>query len=199
MKSGGRGLMIGAAALLAVGVLVNGGLLAYKLGWLDQVARRFDKPVPDFAATDHRGRPAKFSDHRGRWLVVFFGYTHCPDVCPQSMADLAKALRGLGPDASKVQGLLVSVDPARDTTGKLAGYVDHFKADLAGWRVEPSVLPGLAATFGATYSYGVGAESGSVAHPTAFYLVDPRGVLAKEPVAPPITSGDLRARLEAGR
>lgn len=190
-ERGERGLMIGAAAVLALGVLINGGLLASRAGW-------FDRPLPDLQATDHAGKPARLSDFRGKWVVVFFGYTHCPDICPRSMADLAKALRDLGADAAKVQGLLVSVDPARDTTDKLAGYVDYFRAGLAAWRVEPGVLPEFVQTFGATYSYGVGPASGTVTHPSTFYLVDPRGVLDKEPIPPPITAADLRERMHLG-
>lgn len=188
----GRRLLIAAAAMLVVGVAVNVGLMAWRAGY-------FAKPVPDMPATDHSGRPAKFSDLRGRWVVLFFGYTHCPDVCPQSLSDLSKAVKGLGPEAARVQPVFVSVDPERDTTKVLADYVGFYRSGLVGWRVEPGDLPAFTREFGATYGYGTGAASGTVEHPAVFYLLNPRGVLSQEPVYPPITADDLRDRLRAGK
>lgn len=187
-----RRLLVLAAAILVVSAGIGGGLLAWRAGF-------FAEPVPDFPATDHTGRPAKFSDYRGHWVVVYFGYTHCPDVCPQSLSDLAKAVKGLGPEAARLRPVFVSVDPARDTTGVLASYVGFFRSGLVGWRVEPRDLPAFTRVFGATYAYGTGPASGTVEHPSVFYLVNPRGVLSKEPIYPPLGASDLRERMRAGK
>ena len=69
----------------------------------------------DFPLTDHNGQPRSIKDFAGKVVVVFFGYTQCPDVCPTSMAELAEVKKLLGPDGDKLQGMFVTVDPARDT------------------------------------------------------------------------------------
>ena len=69
----------------------------------------------DFALTDHNGKPRTLADFRGKAVVVFFGYTQCPDVCPTTLAMLAETMKQLGPDADRVQVLFVTVDPERDT------------------------------------------------------------------------------------
>ena len=77
----------------------------------------------DFALTDHNGKPRALADFRGKAVVVFFGYTQCPDVCPTTLAALALAMKQLGPDADRVQVLFVTIDPERDTRELLAQYV----------------------------------------------------------------------------
>src|SRR5512133_4130169 len=82
----------------------------------------------DFALTDHNGQPRTLKDFAGKVVVMFFGYVQCPDVCPTSMAELAEVKRLLGKDGERVQGLFVTVDPARDTPEELKGYMaesDH--------------------------------------------------------------------------
>jgi len=86
----------------------------------------------DFQLTDHNGKPKTLSDFRGKTVILFFGYTHCPDVCPTTLSELAAALRLLGKKASKVQVLFVTIDPARDTQELLAKYVPAFNADFLG-------------------------------------------------------------------
>lgn len=85
-----------------------------------------------FDLTDHHGRRRTLADFRGKVVTLFFGFTKCPDICPTTMAMLGEALRRLGPDADKVQGLFVTVDPRRDTPQVLAKYVPAFFPSFLG-------------------------------------------------------------------
>ena len=82
--------------------------------------------------TDHTGKPRTLADYRGKAVVVFFGYTQCPDVCPTTLAELAEVMKQLGPDADRVQVLFVTVDPERDTPELLAQYVPAFDPRFVG-------------------------------------------------------------------
>src|SRR4029078_815162 len=77
----------------------------------------------DFSLVDHNGKTRTLADFKGKAVVIFFGYTQCPDFCPTTLAELAAAMQKLGPDASRVQVLFVTVDPGRDTPDVLAHYV----------------------------------------------------------------------------
>jgi len=87
---------------------------------------------PDFRLTDHNGKERTLADFRGKVVTIFFGYTHCPDVCPTTLSDMATALRVLGPDAQRVQVLFVTVDPKRDTPELLRNYVPAFNPTFLG-------------------------------------------------------------------
>ncbi len=86
----------------------------------------------DFHLTDFNGKPRQLSDFRGKVVVLFFGYTHCPDVCPTTLSDLAIAMKKLGKEADKVQVLFVTVDPERDTPEILKKYVPFFNPTFLG-------------------------------------------------------------------
>ena len=86
----------------------------------------------DFHLTDFNGKPRQLSDFRGKVVVLFFGYTHCPDVCPTTLSALAIALKKMGNDAKRVQVLFVTVDPDRDTPKILKEYVPSFNPDFLG-------------------------------------------------------------------
>jgi len=79
----------------------------------------------DFSLTGHDGKPYTLADFRGKAVVIFFGYTQCPDVCPTTLAELAEVMKQLGPDAARVQVLFITVDPERDTQALLAQYGRH--------------------------------------------------------------------------
>ena len=86
----------------------------------------------DFSLTDHNGRKVSLADFRGRAVAIFFGFTQCPDVCPTTLSDMAKVMKLLGPDASRVQVLFVTVDPERDTPELLKAYVPQFNPGFLG-------------------------------------------------------------------
>ena len=131
------------------------------------------------ALQDASGRPRTLADWRGKIVVVSFGFTHCPDVCPTTLADLAKAMRQLGNDAANVQVLFVSVDPKRDTGEVLGQYVPNFHPSFVGLRGD------AAATEAATKAFHVYAkerpgstpESYTVDHSSQTFVIDREGRL----------------------
>ena len=88
--------------------------------------------VGDFDLLDHHGAKRQLTDYQGKVVVLFFGYTHCPDVCPTAMADMAKMMKLLGSDANQVQVLFVTLDPERDSQQVLAKYVPSFDERFVG-------------------------------------------------------------------
>lgn len=134
----------------------------------------------DFALTDHDGKPFQLTSQRGKVVLIFFGYTFCPDACPTTLSKLSSVSRRLGNDASKVKVLYISVDPERDTP-------DVLKADLANFRIDSIGLTGTKAEidtvvqqYGAAYEIVPTPDSAakySVSHTTTLYALDPQGRL----------------------
>ena len=96
---------------------------------------------------DQNGQVRKLKDFSGKLVVVFFGYTQCPDVCPTTMQELAEVKRLLGPDGDKLQAVFVTVDPERDTTELLKAYVENFDASFVALRPTQEQLPAIAKEF----------------------------------------------------
>ncbi len=94
----------------------------------------------DFALTDHNGKPRTMADFRGKAVVIFFGYTQCPDVCPTTLTGMAEAVKLVGADAAKVQVLFVTVDPERDTQELLAQYVPDFNPGFLGLYADAQTI-----------------------------------------------------------
>lgn len=86
----------------------------------------------EFELTAHTGQRAKSADYRGKVMVLFFGYTHCPDICAPTLSKLAESVKALGPDAGRVQVLFVTVDPKHDTPAQLAGFIPKFHPSFIG-------------------------------------------------------------------
>ena len=125
---------------------------------------------------DHTGQPRTLADYAGKVVVVFFGYTQCPDVCPTSLADLAQAMQILGTDADKVQVLMVTVDPERDIPAVLAQYVTAFDARFVGLTGTPEQIKQAAASFKVAYAKVAGSDGDySMDHTGAFFLLDSKG------------------------
>lgn len=107
----------------------------------------------DFSLTDHTGKRRTLEDFRGKVVVMFFGYTHCPDVCPTTLAELRAVMDTLGKDADRVQVLFVTVDPERDTQDLLAKYVPAFDPRFIGLRpANETELKKVASDFKVFYS-----------------------------------------------
>jgi protein SCO1/2 len=96
---------------------------------------------------DQNGQVRKIKDFSGKLVVVFFGYTQCPDVCPTTMQELAEVKRLLGADGEKLQAVFVTVDPERDTTELLKAYVENFDPNFVALRPTPEQLPAIAKEF----------------------------------------------------
>ena len=138
-------------------------------------------PGGDFTLTTHDGAPYSTQSSRGQVLVLVFGYTWCPDVCPTLLAAVAAALAALGEDANRVQPLFVSLDPDRDTPRKLRAYVTSFHPRIIGLTGSAQVLKRVAAQYNVRYQF-VGRDSQenyTLDHTASFYVVDTAGRLAR--------------------
>ena len=133
----------------------------------------------DFQLTDHNGQPRSLKDFRGKLVVLFFGYTQCPDVCPTSMAELAEAKKLLGTDGDKVQGLFITIDPERDTPEVLKAYMANFDPGFLALRGTPEQVAAVAKEF-KVFSRkvpGQTATSYTLDHSAASYTFDTQGRL----------------------
>jgi protein SCO1/2 len=161
------------------------------------------KPLTAFALTDHEYRVFDLSRLKGKWSFLFFGYTHCPDVCPMTLATLARAHENIVKskvDAKDVQFVFVSVDPNRDTAGKLRQYLTYFDASFLGVTGDDAQLGMLASQFGAAYQVAVTprAENYPVYHTAAVFLVDPRARYHAV-FAPPLDAEGISKRFKVLR
>ena len=114
--------------------------------WLQVSTRneqRADEPAfrADFELTDHQGMVQTDEDFAGRWMLVFFGFANCPDVCPTTLAEVAAVMDALGSDATQVQPLFISIDPERDTPQQLAEFVPAFDANIIGLTGTADQMP----------------------------------------------------------
>ena len=130
-----------------------------------------------FKLTDHNGQTRTLADFKGKAVVLFFGYTQCPDVCPTSMSELAEAKRLLGADGDRLQGLFVSVDPARDTPEIMKAYMANFDPTFLALYDTPQGLPDLAKAFKVYYKKVEGSTptSYTMDHSAGSYVYDAEG------------------------
>jgi protein SCO1/2 len=126
---------------------------------------------------DHTGRARRLEDFRGKAVVVFFGFTHCPDICPTTLADLSAALKQLGPQAQRVQVVFVTVDPERDTREVLAKYVTAFDPRFLGMYGDAAATQRVARDFKVYFEKRKAGDSYSVDHSGQTYVIDPQGRL----------------------
>ncbi|MHB1084078.1 MAG: SCO family protein [Thiobacillus sp.] len=133
----------------------------------------------DFRLTDHNGRIRTLADFKGKVVAIFFGYTHCPDVCPTTLSDFSAALQQLGPQAEQVQVIFVTLDPQRDTPDLLKQYVPAFNPGFLGMFTDPESLKQLAKKFKVVYQKTSvkGADEYLIDHSAGTYVYDPQGRL----------------------
>lgn len=151
--------------------------------------------------TDTNGKTRQLSDFAGKVVVVFFGFTQCPDVCPTSLAELTEVMKKLGPDADRVQVLLITVDPERDTQEVLKQYVSAFDPRFLGLTGTPDQIKKAAASFKAYYAKAPTKDGSNYTmdHTAAFYLLDGKGesrVLANNNVGVDALTHDIQALLK---
>jgi protein SCO1 len=153
----------------------------------------------DFRLTGHDGRPRSAADFAGKVVVVNFGFTHCPDLCPTTLASLARALTLLGADASRVQVLFVTIDPERDTRQALAAYVSAFDPRFLGLRGDAAATRQMARNYRVFYQR-VGE---SFDHSAGSYVSDTQGrarLFLRQSLSPEDMAYDIRQLLsEEGR
>lgn len=157
----------------------------------------------DFQLTDHNGQVRTLKDFKGKLVVMFFGYTQCPDVCPTTLADLAEAKKLLGPDGAKVQGLFVTVDPQRDTPEVLKGYMANFDPSFLALRGTPEQLAAVAKEFKVYYKKvdGKTPTSYTMDHSAANFVYDTHGHLrlySRYDSGAQALASDLRLLLQEG-
>jgi protein SCO1/2 len=129
-----------------------------------------------FHLTDQDGRAVSDKDLKGKPYLVFFGYTHCPDVCPTTLFDVSEVLRDLGPDADRVGAAFITVDPERDTAASLKDYLSSFDPHLRGFTGDPDAIKTVAKAYRVYYKK-VPLEGGDYAmdHTAIVYLMDKDG------------------------
>ena len=137
------------------------------------------QPAPEFTLAAHTGAEVSPADHRGEIVLLYFGYTHCPDVCPLTLSSVAKALDQIGDDAERVHLMMITVDPERDTLEVLGDYMGHFDESFLGLSGDPDEIARIAALYGVFYRAGEGDESTGyvVDHTATLMAIDPTGAL----------------------
>jgi len=157
----------------------------------------------DFRLTDHNGKVRTLADFRGQAVVMFFGYTQCPDVCPTTMMEMTAVLQQLGADAKRVQMLFVTVDPERDTRELLARYVPAFDPSFLGLYGDRELTAKTAKEFRIFYQKQAGSTPGNytVDHTAGSYVFDPQGrvrLFARYGDGGANLAADLRVLLKQG-
>jgi protein SCO1/2 len=156
----------------------------------------------DFELKDPHGNTRRLADFKGKAVVLFFGYTQCPDVCPTTLAALADAMKRLGPDADRVQVLFVTVDPERDTPALLAQYVPAFDRRFLGLYGDAEATARTAKEFKVLYQKVPGtAGTYTMDHSAGTYIFDPQGRLrlyVSNGQGSDVFAHDLRELLKAG-
>lgn len=165
--------------LLVVGLAVWVGLWYWQPYVLHGFAMHPPKPATDFTLTAHTGERVSLRDFRGKLVLLYFGYTHCPGLCPTTLANVAQVLPQLGARAHQVQLLMVSVDPERDTPDRLAAYVPHFHPSFLGLTGSATEIAAVAPLFGIYYEKeeSTTAASYMVNHSTTLMVIDQQGIM----------------------
>ncbi|RWP48859.1 MAG: SCO family protein [Mesorhizobium sp.] len=131
-----------------------------------------------FTLTAPDGTTVTDETYRGKWLLVFFGYTSCPDICPTTLSSIAAAIEELGPDAAKLQPLFITVDPERDTPEVMGSFTAAFDPRIVGLTGSPQQIAAVSKAYGA---YGVarqgeaGGDDYLMDHGTPIYIMNPQG------------------------
>jgi len=131
-----------------------------------------------FTLTSPDGTTVTDQTYRGKWLLVYFGFTSCPDSCPTALLEISAALEKLGPDADKLQPLFITVDPQRDTPAVMGNYTQSFDPRIVGLTGTPQQIAAVAQEYGAYYEprkSGPGAGDYVMDHSTYLYLMDAEG------------------------
>jgi len=206
-----RNQSIGLAAVVAIVAIAAGMLLSRVLlegaGGGPTLAKATllepARPLPPLSFVDHQGQPFGPERLRGHWSILFFGFTHCPDVCPMTLALLAQVEKQLAdlPAGQRPQVILMSVDPERDTPEQLAGYVKSFSPTFTGVTGEQAAMHEFAMKLGVPVAITQLPGGGyTVDHSAAIFVIDPSGslrALSSTPHEAPIIASDYRSIVAA--
>ena len=169
---------------LAVAAVVAFGSLMLWTEYRGNTARSVKEPAfrADFDLTDHRGKSRTDEEFTGRWMLIFFGFSNCPDVCPTTLAEVAAVMDGLGAKANQVQPFFISVDPKRDTPAALAEFVPRFEAGIIGLTGTPDQIAQTAKSFHIfteKIEEAAAPDGYTVGHSSQLFLFDPSGGYVK--------------------
>lgn len=183
-------VLVGIVAGMAV---LRPGATAIQSGTLLQPPR----PIVDFSLNTDNGKPYTKADLAGHWSLIYVGYTHCPDVCPTTLALLKGVAKGLGADAAKIRFTFLSIDPERDTPETLAQYTHYFSPDFVAVTGANAQLDRLGASLGFVYQKvpGETPQNYLMDHSAQLILINPKGELAGY-LTPPFKTGNLVADLK---
>jgi protein SCO1 len=153
-----------------------------------------------FSLTDQNGVTRTEKDFQGKYMLVFFGYTYCPDVCPTTLAVMSEALKMMGQRAEKIAPLFISIDPKRDTPEKLKSYLDSFGPEFVGLTGNSSDIAQVAKEYRVYYREQTADDKGNYAvdHSGVIYLMDPSGKFIANyslETSPEMLAADLMKRL----
>src|SRR5882724_3445567 len=169
-----------ARLLLALGAFVAGLVLFSTVIFI--VTGRSPAPIAvsavggPFKLIDQNAKPITDQDMKGRPFLVFFGFTHCPDVCPTTLFEVSQIFRALGPDADKVRALFITVDPERDTPALMKDYLSSFDPHMAGLTRHPAAVAAVAKAYRVYYKKVPLDQGGyTMDHTAIIYLMDKEG------------------------
>ena len=168
----GIGVIIGLTLALAGWFVINRGSYTYQGVLIDPPAT-----AADFKLIDQNGNSFQLSDQRGNVVLIFFGYTNCPDVCPVTLAEYKRVKEQLGAEAENVRFVYITVDPERDTRDKMKIYLDSFDPSFVGLHSDRETLEDVWVAYGVYQERkDVGSAAGYlIDHSTRTYLIDPQG------------------------
>jgi protein SCO1/2 len=134
-----------------------------------------------FELVDGKGNIVTDASFRGRWMLVFFGFTSCPDICPTTLASLTQALNELGDDAKKIVPIFITIDPARDNGSVMASYVSHFHPQIVGLTGSPAQIERAALAYKIYYAKAPGGDDKNymMDHSGYIYLMSPQGIYVR--------------------
>jgi protein SCO1/2 len=193
-------LSYGLLAAFAVLIGVAAGLVVLRPATVELQSGtllKSPRPVADFSLVADSGKPFTKADLAGRWSLIYVGYTHCPDLCPTTLAQLKAVEKGLGADAAKLHFIFLSIDPERDTPASLAQYTHYFSPDFGAVTGPNAELDKLGTSLGFVYQKvpGETPQNYLMDHSSALILVDPQARLAGY-LTPPFKTESLVADLK---
>lgn len=192
-------------SLVAIAIIAVGGLWVSQRDQLPIAAVRVaeaETVSADFELTDHNGMMQTDEDFRGRWMLVFFGFANCPDVCPMGLSTIGQVMDDLADDGTIVQPLFITVDPERDTPSVLAEYVPQFGPSILGLSGPPEQTMSTAKAFKVYYQRNedeYAPDGYTIGHTSSFLLFNPQGEFVRiyeYNADPSQIVSDLKQRIE---
>jgi protein SCO1 len=190
------GLAAGLVLIAGIGLVAAYALLADRGQGATPIAAPSSAAGGPFTLVDGTGATITDQTFRGRWELVFFGYTYCPDLCPTTLSTIADALHELGPLAAQIQPIFITIDPRRDTQEVVGAYVKNFDPRIVGLTGSPEAIAAVAAEYKVYYAVhktGDGPDDYLMDHSGFVYLMNPEGKFAR------VLSGDTSGKAMADK